>query len=677
MTGILLRVLVLMCLPAVAAAAALPPADVTGLKNPESACYGPKGLLYVTEIGEFDTAGDGRVTVIEDGKSRPFATGLDDPKGIVFYKDALYVTDRTRIVKVDDEGHTSVFAAASEFPASPLFLNDIAVEPASGLLLVSDSGDRHGQGGAVYWIDINLHKITTLADSQTIPALHTPNGVTFDGASFALVADFGSGAVYRVNATTRAATKIAEGLDGADGLVWDNFGRLFITSWKTGKVFAIPRPGLQPLLIAEGLQSAADACLEASGHNLWVPDMKAGSLSKLPTTIPGWEVNEEPLAVELQPAFTHVEWTGWDSGAESGKVNPLRPILVTHAPDDSQRVFVVIQQGVIHTFADNDQPTKTKIFLDISHRARWREKENEEGLLGVAFHPKFRQNGEFFVFYTDINAQMANVVSRFRVHPQDPTTADPASEEEVLRIEKPFDNHDGGTIAFGPDGYLYIAHGDGGLANDPYENGQNLNSLLGKILRIDVDNKTAEKNYSIPADNPFARQGGAAPEVWAYGLRNVWRMAFDPQTGRLWAGDVGQGLYEEIDLLKAGGNYGWNVREGLHPFSEKGVAQRDDLVDPIWEYHHSVGLSITGGLVYRGSQIPELRGAYLYGDYISNRVWALRYDAQLGRVVANQPIPGPPGIGIMSFGEDAQGEVYVMGASATGKGIFRFVKTAK
>lgn len=676
MFRLLCSALFCLLLAAPAGAAEAPKPAVTGLKNPESVCYGPQGLLYVTEIGEFDKDGDGTVSVIEDGKARTFATGLDDPKGIVFYKDALYVADKTKVVKIDDQGKTSVYAAAADFPTSPKFLNDVAIEPATGILLVSDSGDLKGKGGAVFWIDVQQHKITTLVDAQVIPDLNTPNGVTFDGATAVLVADFGNGNLYRVQVATHAATKVADGMDGADGLVWDKFGRLFITSWKTGKVFGIPRPGHKPILLVEGLQSAADGCLDSSGRTVWVPDMKAGTLVPVSTTIPGWEVNEEPLAVELEPAFADVEWTGWSSITEAGKVNPLRPVLVTNAGDGSGRVFVVIQQGVIHTLDKGERTKKSKIFFDFSKRVRWREKENEEGLLGLAFHPKFKENGEFFIFYTDVNATMANVISRFRVRRDDPTTADPASEEELLRIEKPFDNHDGGTIAFGPDGYLYIAHGDGGKADDPYENGQNLKTLLGKILRIDVDHKAKGKNYAIPADNPFATQGGAAPEVWAYGLRNVWRMAFDRKTGQLWAGDVGQNLYEEIDLLKVGGNYGWNQREALHPFGDKGCGPRADLIDPIWEYHHSVGLSITGGLVYRGTKIPALNGAYLYGDYVSNRIWALRYDARLGRVVANQPINGPP-VGIMSFGEDEDGEAYIMGATANGKGIYRFVKAGK
>ncbi len=200
-----------------------------------------------------------------------------------------------------------------------------------------------------------------------------------------------------------------------------------------------------------------------------------------------------------------------------------------------------------------------------------------KGFLGLAFHPKFKQNGEFFVFYTRKTPKLTNVVSRFRVTKDDPNQADPASEEELLRFTKPFWNHDGGTICFGPDGYLYVFHGDGGSANDPYDNGQNLKTLLGKILRIDVNKKDDGKRYAVPKDNPFVDHKDAAPEIWAYGLRNVWRMAFDRKTGQLWAADVGQNLYEEIDLITKGGNYGWNRREGLHPFGARGTGPQAGL----------------------------------------------------------------------------------------------------
>jgi quinoprotein glucose dehydrogenase len=227
-----------------------------------------------------------------------------------------------------------------------------------------------------------------------------------------------------------------------------------------------------------------------------------------------------------------------------------------------------------------------------------------------------------------------------------------------MRINHPYWNHKGGTIAFGPDGYLYIAVGDGGAANDPHGNGQNLKTPLGKILRIDVNGKDEGKEYAVPADNPFVNKKDAAGEIWAYGLRNVWRHAFDRETGTLWAGDVGQDLWEEIDIIVKGGNYGWNLREGFHKFGPKGVEPRADLIEPVWEYHHNVGKSITGGVVYRGKRAPQLVGKYLYGDYVTNRLWALDYDIEAKKVIANYSLGKSENKPVITFGEDEAGEVY-------------------
>jgi glucose/arabinose dehydrogenase len=312
--------------------------------------------------------------------------------------------------------------------------------------------------------------------------------------------------------------------------------------------------------------------------------------------------------------------------------------------------------------------------LDIQDRVQYDDRTNEEGLLGMAFHPKFKATGEVFIFYTPKSEKMVNVVSRFRLKKDDPTRLDPASEEQLIRYTKrPFWNHDGGTVCFGPDGYLYVVHGDGGAGNDPFDNGQNLGTLFGKILRIDVDHKDPGKNYAVPKDNPFVTTSGALPEVWAYGLRNPWRISFDRKTGDLWCADVGQNLFEEIDLIVKGGNYGWNRREGLHPFGAKGTGPRKDYIDPIWEYNHDVGKSITGGVVYRGKQFPELEGHYLHADYVTARIWALKYDPKLGRVTANRSIPDPAKP-VMSFGEDETGEVYFMTYAPNGKGIYKFVR---
>jgi len=226
-----------------ATAADTPKTTLSNLTNPESVCYGPHGDLYVTEIGEPGKDGDGKVTRVREGKAESFATGLNDPKGIVFFRDALYVTDKTEVIKVDAQGKTSVYMAASAFPKPPLFLNDIAVDGPNGIFLVSDSGNLQGKDGAVFRIDVRLNKIETIADAATIPKLHTPNGVAFDGEQHCLVADFGTGALYRVKFADKSFEQIADGMDGADGLVWDHYGRLFITSWKTGKTFAIPRAG--------------------------------------------------------------------------------------------------------------------------------------------------------------------------------------------------------------------------------------------------------------------------------------------------------------------------------------------------------------------------------------------------------------------------------------------------
>lgn len=385
------------------------------------------------------------------------------------------------------------------------------------------------------------------------------------------------------------------------------------------------------------------------------------------------DVDTTPLTLATQVAFPDVEWTGWTPVLEDGRVQPLRPILVTHAGDRSGRLFVPTQHGVVYVLRNTPSPQKAEVFLDVRDRVVYDDKTNEEGFLGLAFHPKFAENGEFFAFYTNDHKPHQNVVARFRRSQDDPNRADPASEEILLTFDKPFWNHDGGTILFGPDGFLYVTHGDGGAANDPFRNGQNLKSLLGKILRIDVDRKEDGRAYAIPADNPFMDREGARPEIWAYGLRNVWRMAFDSKTGKLWAADVGQDTWEEINIIEKGGNYGWNLREGRHPFGPKGADARADLIDPIWEYHHDVGKSITGGFVYRGKELPELAGAYLYADYVSAKIWALWYDEEAGSVTANRPIPDP-GLPILSFGEDEDGEAYLTTASATGRGILKLIR---
>ncbi|GIX03372.1 MAG: protein up-regulated by thyroid hormone-PQQ-dependent glucose dehydrogenase [Planctomycetaceae bacterium] len=399
----------------------------------------------------------------------------------------------------------------------------------------------------------------------------------------------------------------------------------------------------------------------------------------------GWsqEIDESPLPVKPVLAFPKLKFSGWQPD-DNGRPTPLRPILLTHPGDGSHRLVVPQQQGQIHIFSNRPDVTSTTIFLDLSSQVVYKDSENEEGLLGLAFHPRYKENGEFFVYYTTTTAPHTSVISRFKVSRDDPYRADPQSEEELLRLPQPFWNHNGGTLCFGPDGYLYIGLGDGGSANDPFHHAQNLQSLLGKILRIDVDHQDPGLKYAIPADNPFVNVTAptlpgekrpliAKPEIWAYGVRNIWRMAFDRQTGALWAADVGQNLWEEINIIEKGGNYGWNLREGRHVFSPAGSGIHSNLIEPIWEYYHDVGKSITGGVVYRGQRLPALQGYYLYADYVSGRLWGLKYDEQQRRVVANRPIlyEGPP-LPIISFGEDEAGEVYFTVVTATGEGIYTF-----
>ena len=647
---------------------------VSGLKSPESVAVGSDGRIYITEIGEFGKDGDGVVSVLDKGMTVPFATGLDDPKGIVAHQNFLYVNDNKRVVKIDSKGKVTVFASDKAFPTPPLFLNDIAVDE-HGFLFVSDSGDLKGSGGAVYRIDPK-GKVTTITDGKRDPQIKVPNGLVMDGKSFLLMLDFGSGDLLRIRIADGQATKIADGFDGGDGLAWDMHGRLFITSWKSGKVWGIPRPGQKPILLVEGLQSAADLCLDPSGKSVLIPDMKAGTLVKLSTTIPGWEVDDSPLPIKTAVAFPDLKWTGWKGETETGKSFPLRPLLLTHAGDGSNRVFVGIQQGTIHVFPNDSNAKQTKVFLNIEKQVFYDDKENEQGLLGLAFHPHYRKNGEFILFYTLKKDKTTNVVSRFKVKKDNPDEADPASEEILLKIKRPIWNHDGGTICFGPDGFLYIALGDGGGADDPFKNGQKLNTLLAKVLRIDVDRKDAGKEYAVPMDNPFVGTSDALPEIWAYGLRNIWRMSFDRKTGKLWAGEVGQNLYEEVLLIEKGGNYGWSKRESLHPFGKDGVDVNNKMIEPIWEYHHNIGKSITGGHVYRGNRLPELVGHYVYGDYITNKVWALKYDDAKKRVTANRTIRDM-GAPILSFGEDEAGEVYLLTTTISGRGILQLVVDEK
>jgi len=342
-----------------------------------------------------------------------------------------------------------------------------------------------------------------------------------------------------------------------------------------------------------------------------------------------------------------------------------QPVHITHAGDASRRLFVVEQPGRIRII-DNETP-RAEPFLDIRKRVA---SGGEKGLFSVAFHPRYKDNGWFYVNYTSSAGGLHTVVSRFRRASRN--RADANSETVLLTIDQPYGNHNGGQLAFAPDGYLYIGMGDGGAGNDPHGHGQNTATLLGALLRIDVDRHAPGRTYAVPGDNPFIGKAGIREEIWAYGLRNPWRFSFDALNGRLYLADVGQDTVEEINIIRRGGNYGWKVMEGdICTPGVRGECDKSGLQAPILTYRHPKGFSITGGFVYRGSAIPALCGVYLYADYITQRLWGLRHDNDKDKVIAhteffnesdfagNKTRLGGKGPHISSFGQDEGLELYL------------------
>ncbi|MEE8436465.1 MAG: PQQ-dependent sugar dehydrogenase [bacterium] len=331
-----------------------------------------------------------------------------------------------------------------------------------------------------------------------------------------------------------------------------------------------------------------------------------------------------------------------------------RPVHLAGVPDGSGDLVVVEQEGVIRRF-DPGARRGSRIFLDI--RGRVATGGGEEGLLSVAFHPAYRKNRRFYVYYS-AHRPRRSVIAGFRAPFSGQGAADPSLGSALLEVSQPFSNHNGGQLAFGPDGMLYIGLGDGGAGGDPHGNGQNPRTLLGAILRIDVDRRDAGKRYAVPPDNPFASSAaGRRGEIWAYGLRNPWRFSFDRATGNLYAADVGQGSLEEVDRIVKGGNYGWNTMEGTSCFRPSGGCQKGGMIPPISQYGRSMGRSITGGFVYRGKAIQQLRGHYLFADYSSGLLWSI--PAQ-GRGLRKPRLLLRTGLAVSSFGTGSQGELYLL-----------------
>ena len=362
--------------------------------------------------------------------------------------------------------------------------------------------------------------------------------------------------------------------------------------------------------------------------------------------------SQQKYSIELKDAFPQIS-------------NFNRPVHLTHANDNSERIFVVEQEGRIWSFENKESARKKILFLDI--RDRVDDSGNEMGLLSVAFHPNFASNKYFFVNYTAANP-MRTVISRFTVSSKNNSFADPKSEKIILEINQPYSNHNGGLNLFGPDGFLYIGMGDGGWAGDPHNNAQNLKSLLGKMLRINVDSIDGKINYSIPSDNPFVNFENARKEIWAFGLRNPWRFSFDLENNFLYCADVGQNQWEEIDIIRKGENYGWRCYEGTNKYDLSKCNTTENFTMPIKEYTRAEGESITGGVVYRGKIFPDLFGAYIYADFIKGNIWLLRYDGK--NILEEGLLIDSPHL-ISSFGEDEQNEIYI--CSFDGR-IYKFNK---
>lgn len=366
------------------------------------------------------------------------------------------------------------------------------------------------------------------------------------------------------------------------------------------------------------------------------------------TSLPVEEITEEkPVSVTTFPDTSQYQWVEIASGF-------IKPLGMASHFDGNLLLYILEQDGVIRMIENGS--LQNEPFLDIKNKLTSRA--SEQGLLGIALDPNYATNGIFYLNYSDPGGD--TVIARY-VANEDRKSADPDSEQIILTYKQPYSNHNGGNLVFGPDGLLYIGLGDGGSGGDPEMRAQNPDTLLGKMLRIVVQN---QELYAIPSDNPYQGGGGRA-EIWAIGLRNPWRYSFDRLTGDLWIADVGQGIWEEINFTpanpKPGLNYGWNYREGTHTF--KGEApESTDLIDPIYEYDHSMGCSVTGGYVYRGEELPEWFGVYVFADFCTGKVWGL-LPGDEGNWISSELFS--TGVNISSFGEDVFGEIYMISHNGT------------
>jgi glucose/arabinose dehydrogenase len=406
-----------------------------------------------------------------------------------------------------------------------------------------------------------------------------------------------------------------------------------------------------------GGEESPSATALALGPTVAATTSAAAPTATAPTSAPAEATAVPSVATTSAPNPVGITEPGGKIQLEKLIDNLNSPVFLTHAGDASGRMFVIEKKGTIAILRDGarvEQP-----FLDISSLIR--SSGSEQGLLGLAFHPDYANNGRFFVYYTASNGD--NTLARYQVS-DNSDVGDPASAQVLFAQPDFAANHNGGMLAFGPDGYLYVGLGDGGGGGDPQANGQKRSTLLGKLLRLDV---SGDEPYTIPPDNPWPDgNDDARPEIWAYGLRNPWRFSFDRATGDLYIGDVGQNAYEEIDFQPAGAsggqNYGWNTREGMHCFRSD-ECESNAMIEPIGEYGHEQGCSVTGGYVYRGTAFASLQGLYFFGDYCSGTIWSLQRDAS-GAWEQRELLASD--LSISSFGEDEAGELYVIPSDGWG-----------
>ena len=565
---------------------------VSGLTNPTSAVAGPGGTVYVAVSGEAGKDGTGAVLMVDkDFKAVPFAGGLDDPKSLVSVPNqkALFVADKNHVTRLPLKGKAEVYVPADAFPTPPTSLNSLYADPEGGkggiTMYVSDAGDVNHKGGAVYKIAGNK-KVTAVVDQTRWPDLKRPGAIVLDGQNHLLLVDAVTGILHRISIQSGKTEEVAAGLGHPDGMTWDKFGRLYISDSKAGKVFVIGRAGAAPVLLAGGFQNPVGICLDGANKSILVTDRKAGTVTPVTAQVPGAEVDFTPMALEFVPAFPKLKWANWASETPEGKRAELRPIAMAHANDGSNRVFVATSTASFTSFPTIRRQTRHEGLSRHPENGHYNDKQNEEGFLGLAFHPQVQEERRVLrLLHAQEGRSCTNVVSRFRVSKDDPNQADPASEE-VLCVRKAVLESRRRHPLFRARRLSLRHH----RRRRPAATTRTATAKTSNAARQSPPHRRrpqgSGKNYAIPKDNPFVGQEDASAGdlgLWpaqrlAHGLR--------PQDRRA----VGRRRRPESlrgDRHHRQGRQLWlEPARGPAPLRLEGVGPRKDLIDPIWEYHH-------------------------------------------------------------------------------------------